>query len=342
MRKTNSEINVFILQNLRENPRKIIQLTVNHFGITRQTVNKHINNLIKEKKIEAVGNTKAREYSLLPLSIKDFSYKISENISEDIIWKQNIASYLKNQSPELYRTCMYCFTEICNNAINHSEGEHIWGNVTIYGDQIQMKIEDDGIGIFNKIQKICNLDDPMQAVFELSKGKLTTEPHNHTGEGIFFVSRICNEFAIISQNIYFGHKDDQINFILEQKSEEYSSPGTGVIMGIYPHRINNMQKVFDDYSTDNDNGFSKTVVPIFLAQYGFDNLVSRSQARRIMSRFEKFKTVVLDFQKVDFIGQSFADEIFRVFVNEHPDIKISYINANNKLKKILNHVTSNN
>jgi len=54
-------------------------------------------------------------------------------------------------------------------------------------------------------------------------------------------------------------------------------------------------------------------VPVKLAQYGNDKLVSRSQAKRLLARVELFKVVMLDFTNVPTIGQAFADEIFRVF-----------------------------
>jgi hypothetical protein len=55
-----------------------------------------------------------------------------------------------------------------------------------------------------------------------------------------------------------------------------------------------------------------------LAQYGDEKLISRSQAKRLLARFDRFKTVVLDFTGVESIGQAFADEVFRVFGQEHP------------------------
>lgn len=38
---------------------------------------------------------------------------------------------------------------------------------------------------------------------ELHKGKLTTDPVNHSGEGIFFSSKIMSEFTIWSDNSVF-------------------------------------------------------------------------------------------------------------------------------------------
>ena len=47
-----------------------------------------------------------------------------------------------------------------------------------------------------------------------------------------------------------------------------------------------------------------------------------------MSGMEKFKIVELDFRGVTVIGQAFADEVFRVFKNNHPRITIVPRNAN--------------
>ena len=49
---------------------------------------------------------------------------------------------------------------------------------------------------------------------------------------------------------------------------------------------------------------------------------------RIPLRFERFQEVLLDFHGVDFVGQAFADEIFRVFNLNHPEVRIAYAHAN--------------
>lgn len=64
-----------------------------------------------------------------------------------------------------------------------------------------------------------------------------------------------------------------------------------------------------------------------MAIYGDDSLVSRSQAKRILARVDKFKTVTFDFQNVETIGQAFSDEIFRVFANAHPTIDLITVNT---------------
>lgn len=69
-----------------------------------------------------------------------------------------------------------------------------------------------------------------------------------------------------------------------------------------------------------------------LAQLDGERFISRSQAKRLTLGLEKFKRVVLDFSKVETVGQGFVDEVFRVFQNKHKDIEITYENANENVE----------
>ena len=50
---------------------------------------------------------------------------------------------------------------------------------------------------------------------------------------------------------------------------------------------------------------------------------------------EKFKEVLLDFNGVESVGPAFIDQIFRVFQNEHPEIKIQYVNVNKEVETMI-------
>ena len=81
---------------------------------------------------------------------------------------------------------------------------------------------------------------------------------------------------------------------------------------------------------------------LHLAKIGDENLISRSQAKRLLTRLEPFKEVFLDFEGVDIIGQAFADEIFRVFQNAHPEIEIIQVKANKNIQNIIKRVKVSN
>jgi hypothetical protein len=180
-----------------------------------------------------------------------------------------------------------------------------------------------------------HLSDERQSILELSKGKLTTDPQKHTGEGIFFSSRAFDYFGIESHELFFSHTVKEENdFLLHQKTQ---SEGTVVYMLMNSDSNKTLKAVFDEFSTSDSNySFDKTIVPVRLAQYEGEDILSRSQAKRLMARVENFKKVVLDFDGVKSIGPAFSDEIFRVYKNEHPNVEITSINASEEVTKMIN------
>lgn len=60
----------------------------------------------------------------------------------------------------------------------------------------------------------------------------------------------------------------------------------------------------------------------------------------MLARFEKFTEGMLDFDGIDSIGQAFADEIFRVFRQEHPEIHLISVRTSLAVKEMIAHVTN--
>jgi uncharacterized protein (DUF1330 family) len=99
------------------------------------------------------------------------------------------------------------------------------------------------------------------------------------------------------------------------------------------------ESIFNEFTgKEGEKGFYKTIVPVDLVRYGNENLISRSQAKRLMSRLERFQTVVLDFKDIDMIGRAFADEVFRVFANNHPKTIILTTNDNVKIRRLIDEI----
>jgi hypothetical protein len=57
-----------------------------------------------------------------------------------------------------------------------------------------------------------------------------------------------------------------------------------------------------------------------------------------LAGFDRFAEVILDFEGVPTIGQAFADEVFRVFRNQHPDVTLRYVRANDSVRRMIHHV----
>jgi len=55
----------------------------------------------------------------------------------------------------------------------------------------------------------------------------------------------------------------------------------------------------------------------------------------LLSRIEVFKEVIFDFSGVNSIGPAFADEIFRVFRNAHPEIALHTMRVNSAVKRMI-------
>jgi DNA-binding transcriptional ArsR family regulator len=332
IRARGEDIRKFIIDHVAKHPTDIAKLTARHFNITRQAVNKHLQRLTEENALLESGQTRNRVYKLAPLLEWHHVYKIQKALAEDLVWRQDIRNIMGNLPGNVLNIWHYGFTEMFNNAIDHSAGSEIVVGITKTAASTEMIITDNGLGIFKKIQAILNLLDERHALLELSKGKLTTDPKQHSGEGIFFTSRMFDSYGILSGGVYFSHDFEELEDWLLEK-EQFS--GTSVLMRLNNHTSRTTKKIFDQYTSGKDYGFNKTVVPVNLAQYENDKLISRSQAKRLLARVELFKVVIFDFTDVESIGQAFADEIFRVFALQHPHIELTAIHANSHVRQMI-------
>ncbi len=332
------EIRRFLIQEIyKGNSASVVRAACEKFNISRQAVNRHLKQLIEEGAVAASGKTKNRQYLLQNLAYKGFTFVLSGDLQEDKVWRENARPLLDSVPNNVIGICQYGFTEILNNAIDHSEGCEVNVTVSRTAAAVEIVIRDDGVGIFNKIKRELQLEDERHAILELSKGKLTTDPARHSGEGVFFVSRAFDQFFIKSGNLLFRSREAR-DWLIEDAA---TRQGTAAAMEIGVFSARTLKEVFDQYASDQgDYGFSKTHVAVSLARYGDENLVSRSQAKRLLTRLERFKEIVFDFQNVATVGQAFADEIFRVFQLEHPQTHLSWINATDEVTQMIRRATS--
>lgn len=337
VRARGEDVRRYIIENVEKFPKDISKKTAARFKISRQAVNKHLRRLTVERFLTEEGETRGRVYKLAPLAEWSKTYVIGA-LEEDIVWHEDIAPHLGELPDNVRKIWNYGFTEMFNNAQDHSGGKRIAVNIRRTAANTEMYIVDDGVGIFRKIQRAMNLLDERHAILELAKGKLTTDPSNHTGEGIFFTSRMFDDFAIISGGVAFAHEfGKEEDWVMERNPRD----GTGVFMLLHTHTSRTMKKIFDRFSSENDDyKFNKTVVPVKLAQYGNDQIVSRSQAKRLLARVELFAVVIFDFKDVPTIGQAFADEIFRVFAQRHPEIALHEVHANSEVRRMIERAKS--
>lgn len=324
-------IKQFILDQVKEHPADLASLIAKQFTISRQRANFYITREVKNGNLIRTGTTKTTKYFLSTGNHVDFKLELL-NLEEYEVYAKYIKPLLLNYSENLQRNVAYGFTEIINNAIDHSGGTSIFVQMDIDEKDLKIVVMDNGVGIFRKIQNALKLESMREAILHLSKGKFTTDPSNHTGEGIFFTSRIFDKFSILSDDLFYTFQRHDW-FLSHEKIEEFGK-GTYIEMVIAIDSTKTAKEIMDQYSGE-EIGFGKTIVAVALSADPNDPHVSRSQAKRLLMGLDKFKEVMLDFRDVRTVGQAFVDEVFRVFQNEHPEIKINYFNANPEVEAMI-------
>jgi hypothetical protein len=242
-------------------------------------------------------------------------------IAEDRVWAEvSSACHAVGTLAKSARSILqYAFTEMLNNAIEHSGAREIEVRLDNAPDGLAFAIADDGVGVLANLRKMLRLESDLVALQELSKGKLTTLPAGHTGEGIFFTSKAARVFELSSGGLRWT-VDNVVG-----DTAVGSSPirrGTLVRVEVAHKPRRTLARLFAEYTQD--FAFTKTRVVVKLFTLG-THFISRSEARRVLGNLEKFRSVVLDFTGVEEIGQGFADEVFRVWQASHPDIKLQAV-----------------
>ena len=335
------EIQDFIIYNIENHAADIGRLTAEKFGLSRVAVVNRLRALVKAGILTATGNTKARRYELDILNGNKKVLQITPDLTEDHVWIQEVKPHLLGVNDNVLNICAHGVTEMFNNVIDHSESTT--ARIVVYRSaaKITINIRDYGVGIFNKIQKALNLNDPQHAILELTKGKLTTDKSKHTGEGIFFTSRMFDIFLISSGTLVFHRRRTTDDWLFESDGAPVN--GTDVLLSIATNATHTIKEVFDKYRAEFDEfGFSKTNIPLVLLKYEGEELISRSQAKRLMSRVDQFREVILDFKGITSIGQAFADEVFRIYRREHSNMHIYPINMTTEVIRMIQRVVSEN
>ena len=306
-------------------------------NVSRQYLHRFLKELREEGKIALLGKANRAVYvfadrdslAAARKKIKKFHrFLHNKELSEDTMLdsiKRNTRIFI-DLSENIIHILDYAFTEMLNNAIEHSQSKEIEVLITRDRVHVRFDITDSGVGIFHHLMAKHGLRNELEAIQDLLKGKQTTDPQHHTGEGIFFTSKVADAFTIKSstKELTFNNLIDDV-FLRDIKNRR----GTKVIFTIAFDSVRSLEKVFGEYTT-NSYEFDKTKVAVKLYKMG-TLYISRSQARRIMTGLEKFKTVILDFTHIKSVGQGFADEIFRVWRIHNPGIKIEAMNTNENI-----------
>jgi biotin operon repressor len=309
-------------------------------GISRQALHKHLKKMITNGEVLQSGVTRGASYRLRqpgearPARELKRKYKL-KGLEEDRVFEEcALWLDLKHElTPAAYQIVKYAFSELLNNAIEHSGSKECDLKWMVGSHDIHFNIRDFGIGVFYSIETKLDLKNETEALGELLKGKTTTMKERHSGEGIYFTSRAGDLLAIDSHRIHldFDNRKKDVS-VAERKLLK----GTNVHFEVSKNSRKDLGAIFSEYApAQYDYRFDRTRVRVELLAADF---VSRSEARRLLRGLEKFQEVILDFRKVKSIGQSFADELFRVFPSQHPGIAVRAENPGPVIGMMIAHV----
>jgi anti-sigma regulatory factor (Ser/Thr protein kinase) len=248
-------------------------------------------------------------------------------LQEDDVYRSFAAEFVADASSAARNCFRYAFLELLNNAIEHSGGTRVEVEILKSEQLMAFHVSDDGMGVFRKVADVAKLSDRRQAVIEIVKGKFTTDPSNHSGEGLFFTAKCADALTLEANGLRCSFTSGGARVAT---GECDIRRGTRASFQIGRGRRKTLKEVFNEYAdASGDDGFHRTVIPVRVLGFGCSDtaLVSRSEARRLVSRLETFKFVELDFSGVAEIGQGFADEVFRVFPARFPHVGLSRKNC---------------
>ena len=251
-------------------------------------------------------------------------------LQEHEVWREIVQALKLDTKCGAAGIIPMAFNEMLNNAIDHSEGSEAKIKFEVTPIAWSFEIIDGGCGVFTKIMKEFKLENRFESVAELSKGKQTTAPKAHSGEGVFFTSKTVDIFELSSDGIQWTVNNNLDDFSVGQVKNQ---KGTRVFCQLQVDTKRKYIDVFKEFTVDQHFVRTRPTVKLFETGMTF---VSRSEARRLLNGLGKFNEIELDFEKVEAVGQGFVDEIFRVWASDNLDKKVVPINMNDAVSFMVN------
>jgi anti-sigma regulatory factor (Ser/Thr protein kinase) len=321
-----------ILKLARQNGKVLTADLTAEFNVSRQYASRLIGDLVRAGQLLKAGETRSAFYVLPEYASKHPQiqpFRFARTFKNAGLQELKVVEQLDQALPRLKKLpenirsiFTYAFSEMLNNAMEHSGSKTIHMEAAIEKKMLSFTVDDYGVGVFRNVVQQRKLKSEFEAMQDLLKGKTTTMPQMHSGEGIFFTSKAGDLFVLDS----FGYRlivNNELPDVFFEKTDKIKK-GTRVTFQVKTTSRRRLNAIFQKYTNigvESDQGFDKTEVKIKLYTLGGVH-ISRSQARRVLAGMEKFRVIVFDFDKVPLVGQAFADEIFRVFHHKYPHIRL--------------------
>jgi anti-sigma regulatory factor (Ser/Thr protein kinase) len=305
-------------------------------GLQRRAANALLARLEQAQWLQRSGSARRPLYRPGPLRQVVQRYALA-GLQEDLPWRRDFAPHFE-LAPNVQRLAQHAFTELLNNAVDHSGGQQVTVSMRQTPLHLQLLVSDDGCGLFQRIAQSFAIDDPALAMFELSKGKLTSLPERHSGHGLFFCSRLADIFDIHTHQAAFQHRPWAAT--AWKAARPAAGSGTSVYLAIAMDTERTLDQVQRAHSADgNGYAFQRTRVPLQLLAAG-GALASRADARRVAARLDCFDAAELDFGGLDEVGHGFADELFRVYRRDHPGVALHAVGMGPRVSAMIGSITA--
>lgn len=319
----------FLLQCISDEEKDFVERTMEKFGVSKSTVYNYLTTLQNNGEVERVGGS--MPYRVAYKTAR-FTIDPARDRSEDRFFARDVAPLLADLPANVQKIWRYAFTAMLNNALEHSRATAIVCVVSRNRLSTIIGVLDNGTGIFRRIQQDVRESTgdgitSAEAAALLFAGGYTSAPDTHAGQGIFFVSRLMDHFAIRSeQQLFTPNGEDE-----EENADRFR--GTAVQMALANDSTRELAEVMAKY-IDPEAGFIRTEIPV-ARFFGGEFPISRSEARRLGEVLSDFREAELDFTGVEEVGPDFAHELFTVLAAQMPTLRIEVTNATPALEAML-------
>jgi len=319
--KPTHQIQNFILDNLSGHQRDIIRAAISKFGVSRQAVLKHMNTLIREKRVMAHGKTKDRYYELEPLLNYAKLVDITQGFKADRFLHTEIVTNLRSLPRNIGEICEYALAALLHNVMDHAQATHLSVKLFATRDETHVMVADNGVGIFHHIRDGLGLEGKTISAIELAKGPGPHGAGHHAGVDLQAVMMLFDCITIDSAEISLRYKKKADRWSLQESKQ---ARGTKIHLEISTKSSTTCNEIFANLFAEEK---SVVRIPVNLARTNGELLTSRYQASKLVHNIESSKEVEFDFTGIDVIGPAFAHELVWIAREKNKSIGIDWINA---------------
>jgi anti-sigma regulatory factor (Ser/Thr protein kinase) len=328
-------LSTWITEAAKQFPTDLTTQVAQRLCVSRRTAQRRLGKLVDTQWLLREGSSRRPTYR--PGAFRQVVRRYPlQGLCEDLPWQRDFIPNFDLPMPARH-LAQHAFTELLNNAIEHSGGTCVTVSMRQTPLQLQLLISDDGCGMFKRIDEAFQIEEPRLAMLALSKGRLTSHPERHTGRGLFFTARAADVVDLHANASAFQHRSWEPH--QWHASRALPRQGTSVYVAISLQTRRTLDEVLRAYSGDGLSlGFERTVVPLRLMAGELHGLASRAQARRVGAGLDKFRRAEIDFTGIAEVGHGFADELFRVYLTAHPELELVPMHMSPPVRELIGSV----